>query len=352
MKVALIADLHFGCKKSDTIFQESQLRFFKEQFVPELKQKKIDTIIVCGDIFDTRFAVNVQTENVVLDLFKETFKDFTVHVVVGNHDIFHTTTTEVNSLKALDLLPNVTVYEKPTEVMFGEQKVMMLPWIVDYADFNQVVLDKYKYAFAHLDIISFDIGGGRLSEGGLTIQDVISKFQHTYTGHYHCRSRREYIDGQTITYIGSPYQITRIDKNQERGYGILDLDTNNFKWYNNSVSMKFNVFTYPIVDRTKVTGNVVDIHVPYEYQNETKKIYDLVHELGTLLPAYPINTFNDPKPENEDSNVQVNTANFNMLNLFTDYLNQIESALPPTLTKAELYDELVSLYNTFKGNEA
>ena len=104
MKVALIADLHFGVKKSDKTFQDSQLRFFNEQFVPELKEKNIDTVIVCGDIFDTRQTVNVQTENVVINLFKETFKDLKVHVVVGNHDIFHTNTTEINSLKALDLL--------------------------------------------------------------------------------------------------------------------------------------------------------------------------------------------------------------------------------------------------------
>ena len=64
MKIAIIADLHFGVKKSDLVFQESQLRFFKCQFVPELKEKGIDTIVVCGDVFDTRQTVNVQTEAV------------------------------------------------------------------------------------------------------------------------------------------------------------------------------------------------------------------------------------------------------------------------------------------------
>ena len=125
MKIAIIADLHFGVKKSDLVFQESQLRFFKCQFVPELKEKGIDTIVVCGDVFDTRQTVNVQTENVVINLFKDTFKDFKVHVIVGNHDMFHTTTTEVNSLKCLDLLPNVTVYETPTEIEFGGKSTLM-----------------------------------------------------------------------------------------------------------------------------------------------------------------------------------------------------------------------------------
>ena len=104
MKVALLADTHFGCKKSDKTFQDSQLRFFNEQFVPELKEKNIDTVIICGDVFDTRQTVNVQTENVVINLFKETFKDLTVHVVVGNHDIFHTNTTKTHSFLTISLL--------------------------------------------------------------------------------------------------------------------------------------------------------------------------------------------------------------------------------------------------------
>lgn len=351
MKVALIADTHFGTKKSDKTFQDSQLRFFNEQFVPELKEKNIDTVIICGDVFDTRQTVNVQTENVVINLFKETFKDLKVHVVVGNHDIFHTNTTEINSLKALDLLPNVTVYEKPTEVMLGKEKVLMLPWITDYNDFQSLVLEHYRYAFAHLDIVGFDMGG-RLSDNGLTIKDVVSKFEHTYTGHYHHRSHREFQDGQTITYIGSPYQITRIDKNCERGYGILDLDTNTYTNCNNTVSMKFNIFTYPNVDRNRITGQIVDIHVPYEYQSDTKKIYLLVRELDALQPAYPVNTFNDPRPETDQTDIEIESSNFNLLSLFPKYLEQIEESLPEKITVDELNTELVNLYNMFKGIES
>ena len=71
MKVALIADCHFGIKKSDISFMESQLRFYKEQFVPELKQANIKDIFILGDVFDTRQTINVQTINVVIDLFKK-----------------------------------------------------------------------------------------------------------------------------------------------------------------------------------------------------------------------------------------------------------------------------------------
>ena len=53
MKVAIISDLHFGVKKSDEIFQKSQMKFYLEQLIPDLKTKKINTLLVLGDIFET-----------------------------------------------------------------------------------------------------------------------------------------------------------------------------------------------------------------------------------------------------------------------------------------------------------
>ena len=347
MKIAIIADLHFGVKKSDQTFLDSQLRFFQCQFVPELKEQGIDTIVVCGDVFDTRQTVNVATENVVIDLFKRTLADFNVHVIVGNHDMFHTTTTEVNSLKALDLLPNVTVYEQMTEMEFDGKKTLMLPWLINYEDFDQMVLKHYDYCFAHLDLVGFDMGG-MLSEYGLTMQQCMAKIDHTFTGHYHHRCNRESIDGKTVTYVGSPYQITRIDRNCERGYLVLDTETDKYEWHNNKQSMRFYSFNYPNIDRTKVKGNVVDIHIPYERQNETKQIYDLIKELDCLFPAYPVNTFNDDPPvTGDDANLNVETGRFNIMTMAKTYIDQLDCG--NKVTSDELYKALADLYEQFKG---
>lgn len=347
MKVAIIADLHFGVKRSDLTFQESQLRFFKCQFVPELKEQGVDTIVVCGDIFDTRQTVNVQTENVVIDLFKNTFKDFTVHVIVGNHDMFTTTTTEVNSLKCLDLLPNVTVYETPTDILLGGKPTLMLPWLIDDTDFDQIVLKNYTFCFAHLEAVGFDMGG-RVSENGLSMQKIISRIDHTFTGHFHTRSNRETLDGKTFCYVGSPYQITRIDRNQERGYIVLDTDTEEYEWHNNTQSMKFQVFTYPKVDKKRIKGHVVDLHIPFDKQNETKQIYDLVKELDALFPAYPVNTFNDDPPVGDSVEVKIEAERFNIINMAKGYIDQLELN---TVTNDELFKAFEEIYDQFKGTD-
>lgn len=262
--------------------------------------------------------------------------------------MFHTTTTEVNSLKCLDLLPNVTVYEQMTEINLGGKSTLMLPWIINYEDFDQMVLKHYDYCFAHLDIIGFDMGG-RLSEYGLTMPDIMKKIDHTFTGHYHARSNRENLDGKTVTYVGSPYQITRIDRNCERGYLVLDTDTDEYEWHNNNQSMKFYSFNYPNIDRTKVKGNVIDIHIPYDKQNETKQIYDLIKELDALFPAYPVNTFNDEPPIGNDGvDLNVETERFNIMNMAKTYIDQLELN---KVTNEELYKALEELYDQFKGTD-
>ena len=58
MKIAVISDLHFAIKKSDKTFLQSQLRFFEEQLVPELKSRNIKNLFVLGDVFDTRQSSN------------------------------------------------------------------------------------------------------------------------------------------------------------------------------------------------------------------------------------------------------------------------------------------------------
>lgn len=342
MKIALLADLHFGVKKSDQTFQQSQLRFLKGQFINEIKEQGIDTIVICGDVFDTRQSVNVQTQNVVIDWFKNALNDFNVHIIVGNHDMYTTNSTEVNSLKMIDLLPNVTVYETPTKTIIGNKEVLMLPWVTDYSQFDTLLLENYHTAFAHLDIVGFDMGG-RLSEGGLTIKDVMSKIDNTYTGHYHSRSHREF-NGKTITYVGSPYQITRIDKGTERGYGVLDLDTDAFNWHDNMESMKFIEFIYPDYDTNLVKGNVIDLKIPFEKQNETKKIYDLVQKLEKFEPAYPINVFNMENTENQQE-IEIDVNSLNLTNLFKSYIEQLDTEL----NKDELYSKLTELYDLFKG---
>ena len=301
MKIAMIADLHFGIKKADPTFMESQLRFFREQFVPELNASGIKTIWILGDVFDTRQTINTMTINRVIELFRDTLKDFDINIIVGNHDMYLTTDTEINSLKILDLLPNVTVYEQQASITVDGKKILVQPWIVDYKQEN-LITGKYDYCFCHADE-----------------------------------------KGKSITYLGAPYQLTRIDRNGIRGYHILDIASGERTLIENYISMKFTRHIYPDINTSMVPGNVVDIDVPAEYADQTKRIADLVNKLEKMNPAYPVNI--SYLPSEEDATEAIDTENLNIITLFGNYLEQVEL---DAKHKDMLYDSFIELYNNYK----
>lgn len=338
----MIADLHFGIKKADPTFMESQLRFFKEQFVPELNAAGIKDIWILGDVFDTRQAINTSVIYNVIDLFNETLKEFNIKIIVGNHDMYLTTDVGITSLKILSVLPHVTIYDKQTTLEIDGKKILMQPWIVDYAQ-EDLIKGKYDYAFMHADIIGFDMGGGRLSESGLMAKELLKKVDAVYTGHYHNGIHRQFEKGKSVTYLGAPYQLTRIDRGGTRGYHILDIATGERTMVENKVSMKFTRHVYPDVNLEVIPGNVVDLDIPAEYNDQTKKISVLVTKLERLKPAYPVNI--NYLPSEDDTEEIIDTENLNIITLFKNYISQVE--LEPVY-KDKLYDSFIELYNNYK----
>lgn len=342
MKIALISDLHIGIKKQCPVFMESQLRFFREQFVPELTERGIKNIWVLGDVFDTRQQINTLVINKAIELFRDTLRDFDIDIIVGNHDMYLTTDTGINSLKILSLLPNVTVYERQETLTIDGKKVLVQPWIIDYGQ-PDLIKGKYDYAFMHADIIGFDQGGGRLSESGLVAKEILRHVDAVYSGHYHNGVRRQFEKGKSITYLGAPYQLTRIDRNGVRGYRVLDVTSGESSLIENRVSMKFTRHVYPDIDTSAVPGNVVDIDVPAEYADQTKKIADLVGRLEKMGPAYPVNV--NYLPSEDECTDVIDTENLNIIALFKNYLEQVEM---DARHKDMLYDSFIELYNNYK----
>lgn len=344
MKIAMIADLHFGVKKSDQTFCESQIRFFENQMVKELKERNVDTIFVLGDVFDTRQSVNVHTQNIVQNLFEETFKEFNVHILVGNHDLFYTTTTDTNSLKFLNLLPNVTVYESITKLDLDGHELMMVPWITNIEEFTKFC-GEAEYAFGHFEATGAKMDKYNLCAGGVSMNTLFEKFDHIYSGHFHTRSTKK-IANKDMTYIGSPYQITRIDMGDDRGVTILDLDTNETELVKNTQSMIFNKITYPAlpVDIDEfAAGNVVDVYVSYDDSKYTNKIYEYVQKFEAAGPAYPVNLNVMQKDENTE--ISENLDGINLFSLFKSYVED-----SPIKNKQEVYNALIELYNSYKGD--
>ena len=130
-------------KKSADYFLNNQLNYFKNEFIPTCKEHDVEEIHILGDLMDNRNHINVKVLDAVYKLFANDLKDFTIKILVGNHDSHYKTTIKVNSLSFLDALPHVEVIDdiKIDESILEKtgKKVLQVPWIVDEEDFRQRV---------------------------------------------------------------------------------------------------------------------------------------------------------------------------------------------------------------------
>ena len=237
MKVALITDQHFGARNDSNHFLDFYEKFYGEVFFPTLEKENISTVLILGDTFDRRKYVNFfslkRTKEMFFDELKE--RNITVWMLAGNHDTYYKNTNEVNSV---DLLlreyENVTVLDKPSTIYVDKHPICMIPWICvdNYDDCISMINDtEAKYCMGHFEIDGFAMYRGMPSEGGLN-RSLFRKFNLTFSGHYHHKS---YAD--SIHYLGNPYELTWQDYNDDRGFHIFDLSTEDLTFIKNPFKM-------------------------------------------------------------------------------------------------------------------
>ena len=222
MKIAFIADTHFGVRKNSIYFMDQQKKYYEEHFFPYLKKHDIKTVIHLGDLFDNRKTVNFDTLRHANDCFINPIikNDIELHMITGNHDSYYKSSGDLISTKLLfSGIPNITVYNSLSHVMFGDKRFMMIPWI--YPIQTEETSEKIRVATddvccGHFDMIGVVYQGSTVSRKGLDT-DIFSHFDHVFSGHYHKKSQY---------YVGSPYQMTWADYEDKKRIIIYDTETN------------------------------------------------------------------------------------------------------------------------------
>lgn len=252
----LICDLHIGARNDNPIFHKHFEEFYTNTFFPYIDRHEFKRVVVLGDLFCRQKYVNYNTlaksRKYLFDPLAE--RDIRVDVILGNHDCFYKNTLEINSPELLlDGYSNIKIYKEPTEVMLGDTKVLYLPWICDENRercLKAVLETDALILFAHLDIIGFDLGGGRLQDKGFQIKDF-DKFEYVLTGHYH---KKQQI--QNIKYLGAPYQMNWGDYNLTKGFTIFEPKERLFTHIRNPTTIYYKVHYN---DDNKNSNEVLDI---------------------------------------------------------------------------------------------
>jgi len=320
MKVAIISDQHFGCRKSSKFLHEYFKKFYDTIFFPYLEENNIKTLIDMGDTFDNRRSIDLWA----LEWAKENYYDrlqqlgVTLHTIVGNHTAYYKNTNSVNSvgllLKEYD---NIKIYSEVEEVKLDQLKVLFVPWINSENEENTrkaIQKSKSKIVMGHLELNGFRAHRGHVMEDGMNT-DMFSKFDLVYSGHYHTRSN----DGK-IFYLGNPYEMFWNDVNDTRGFHIFDTKTLKHTPIDNPYKLFYNIYyedtNYRLFDTREYETKIVKVIVkkktePKNFEKFIDKLYSAGVQELKIVENFDIQ-------ENEEFEIEETENTISILNRYID----------------------------------
>jgi DNA repair exonuclease SbcCD nuclease subunit len=221
MKIAIIADTHFGCRKNSKYFMDVQKQFYEDHFFPYLKENNIKDIIHLGDFFDNRKTVNFETLRHAKDCFINPINEYDMNLLllIGNHDSYYKSNGDLTSTKLLfnDEL-NIYVFDSLTRISLGGRSILMVPWIfpIQKEEIAEIIkLSTDDICCGHFEMVGVVQQGTRVSTKGIET-NIFSHYSHVFSGHFHKKSQY---------YVGSPYQMSWSDYGDKKRIVVYDTDT-------------------------------------------------------------------------------------------------------------------------------
>lgn len=259
MQTAIISDIHIGNNKNNPLFHDITIAY-AEWLKSNLKEKGIENIIICGDIFHDRVSVNLTSLECAFRFF-DILEDFNIKIITGNHDCFYLNNSTVHSLSLFKKWKNVTVYDKPT--LDGD--FFFAPW--------GTMLDEMlpaKFLIAHLEMNGYEMSKNKICSNGINAVDLMEKYHVCFTGHFHKAQGRKY-DKKLLLYTGSCFQLNWGESGEEKYYYTLDTSNYKLQKFKNTISPRFE-YIRSEKDFDKVPNNFVSIQISDDEENEKFRI--------------------------------------------------------------------------------
>lgn len=345
-KIAIISDTHFGVRSGSEIFHNNSKKFLDEIFFPYLKNNKITKLFHLGDLVDTRKYINYYSAKRLREDFLDPLKkmNIEIHIILGNHDVYHKNTNDVNAIQELvdSKYDNFTIYYKPTEIEVYNTKVLMLPWICDdnkTKTYEMIQKSRSPICMGHLELSGFEMFKGSMVSHGDDPENF-SKFDMVFSGHYHHKSNKK-----NIYYLGSHAEFTWSDFDDKKGFHIFDFSNRNLEFITNP---------YPVFKKIYYDDSVND-YSSFEFENKEEYKDCIIKVIvNNKENAYYFDKFIDSLEKCSPSEFQIIDNDFNYQN--DDEISEIESTIDifknyidknqfKNVNKNDLENMVLKLYN-------
>lgn len=313
-RILLISDIHLGVRNASFEWIENMTSYFDNFFIPLMRKYKSagDNIgvIIAGDFFDNRQHIDINIMNVGMSIMEKLATEAEIFVSIGNHDIYKKKDTNITSLRLFKTIKNVKLIEELTVLEIKNSvKFLIVPWVGDNKEETEILSKNTKgidFAILHSDISGLKYDNGRQIMNGVNTAGINTKI---YSGHIHKRQESE-----SVTYIGSPYQLRRSDIGNTKGiYSIKvnddsvheDFDENTYSSLFLRISLE-TILELNISQIKEITNNnYADIIIKRKWMNDINvaKFMEVMDECHTKKIELILDKL-DIEVEDSESDVQ------------------------------------------------
>lgn len=357
-RVWVLGDIHFGVRANSVEWLEIQKDFFEKVFIPTIKKhaKPGDVIVQVGDTFDNRQSINIKVLNYAVKLFERLGEILPVHIIVGNHDIWAKKSNEVTSIDTLKWIPNVQIYTDCQTYNWCGRKVLLMPWRRD-SEHETETLAEYPDAnviFCHSEVSGVKLNSKVKNEHG-TSPNAYKRYDRVYSGHIHYRQEQG-----SLLLVGTPYELTRSDSGNVKGFYLSDLSDMSEVFYENHVSPRFLKYNITQIYemtlghfKSHIENNFVDLYVPSKIAT-TNALSHLVNRIQKISRKLEPTIYNEDDYIDKDiydiDEIEEMYKNYNIMNLCNSYVDSMphddELKQKLKIKLKELYTQCAYNYDT------
>tara|TARA_B110000285_G_scaffold186473_1_gene211864 strand:- start:429 stop:1544 length:1116 start_codon:yes stop_codon:yes gene_type:complete len=348
-RVWVLGDLHFGVRANSVEWLDIQKDFFESVFIPMLKKqvKPGDVLVQVGDTFDNRQSINIKVLSYAVSLFERLGQILPCYVICGNHDIWAKKSNDVSSIDSLKWIPNVQVYKEPELLDWSGKKILLMPWRRDAAHETETLAEypQANIVFCHSEVRGIYLNAKVKNEHG-TETNIYDRYERVFSGHIHYRQEKN-----KLLMVGVPYQLTRSDRDNSKGFDLVDLTTMEETFFENHESPKFlrynikSLYDMPLGQfKKQIKNNFVDLFVPSQIAT-TNSLSLLINEIQNISRKLEPNIYEEDSYIDKDfydiSEIEEMYKNYNILNLCNMYVDSMKHDEELSL---KLKDKLKHLY--------
>ena len=278
-------------------------------------ERNVDYIFFLGDLFHERSKIDTKNYMITFDVFmKHMLNDAStrqMYLLVGNHDMYHKESCDINSVKPLSAIPRISIVQNPVSMELGGRKIDWLPYsenpIEDLNNFKKKGVG--DILFAHIAVsgastntfygVRSDVIVEHDKEMVRVDASLFEDWDMAMFGHYHGAQPLS----KKAEYVGSPLQLTFGEVFQQKHLIILDLETMEKEYVVNDFSPKHLIVSEQDVENCAydLTGQFVRITSD---DMGKKNLIDLQRKIAREYKPLTVDVKqNDRKAEDKDSTV-------------------------------------------------